>query len=94
MTVGDGVPVPNATWKVVVFLEKGQTLSDVTAATKVVSIIVPNNDLEVGANQSFEHFLSTPQEIETRTGLQFFNTLPKALADSLRGARYEMNKPN
>ncbi len=87
LTIGDKVPVPNATWKIVVFLPRGQTLADVSAQTRVISVVIPNNDVEVSPGASFANFLTTPRQIEHLTGLSFFNTLPQGVADALRDKR-------
>ena len=87
LTIGDAVPVPNAVWKVVFLLPRGGTLADVTAETRVISVIIPNNDIDVSEAMSFESFISTPEEIERRTGLRFFTSLPTPLANALRVKR-------
>jgi endonuclease G, mitochondrial len=84
LTIGNGVPVPAATWKIVVFLKRGQTLAEVDRTTRVVSVLIPNNDVEVGPLDPFQKYLTTPGEIERRTGLRFFSALPRQLADQLR----------
>jgi len=85
LTIGSGIPVPNAMWKIVVLLGRGQTLADVTPATRVLAILIPNSDAEVNPRAGFDRYLTSPAEIERQTGLRFFNHLPQPLADALRG---------
>jgi len=84
LTVGDSVPVPNATWKIVVLLKQGETLADVNARTPIVSVLMPNNDSLVKSNDPYTKYLTSPAEIERQTGLRFFTSVPAHVADALR----------
>jgi endonuclease G len=84
-TIGENhVAVPSATWKVAVFVEKGQKLTDIDASTRVVSIVVPNVKGAVERGQLFTQFRVTPKQIEQRAGVKFFAHLPPAVRDALR----------
>ena len=84
-TIGaNHVAVPSATWKVAVFLEKGQKITDIDASTRVVSIVVPNGEGAVDRAQPFTKFRVTPKQIEQRTGVRFFSHLPPKVRETLR----------
>jgi endonuclease G len=72
--VGHGVVVPWATWKIIVPLKKGQTASDVTDSTEVVSVIMPN-EKGVGKHQWTEYLTSVDQ-IERLTRYDFLELVP------------------
>ena len=84
-TIGaNHVAVPSSTWKVAVFLEKGQKITDIDASTRVVSIVVPNVEGKVERNQPFTKFRVTPKQIEQRAGVKFFAHLPPKVRETLR----------
>jgi DNA/RNA endonuclease G (NUC1) len=84
LTIGQGIPVPNAMWKIVAFLEPGQRLADIDEHTRVMAVVVPNSDAEVELADGFARYLTSPREIERRTGLRFFTNLPEPVANALR----------
>jgi endonuclease G len=84
LTIGPGIPVPNAMWKIVAFLEPGQRLADIDERTRVMAVVVPNSDAEVELADGFARYLTSPREIERRTGLRFFTNLPEPVAEALR----------
>jgi endonuclease G, mitochondrial len=83
-TIGNGVQVPTATWKIVVLLERGQTLANVNARTRVIATIMPNSN-SVSPQAKWYSYRTSVAEIEKQTGLRFFSHLPPAVADVLRG---------
>ena len=91
--VGNGVAVPDFTWKVAVVLRRGQTVADVGPNTPVYAISVPNNNRSVRMDHRFDRYLTTPGEIERATGFQFFNNLPQRTADMLRAASAPESPP-
>jgi len=87
------VAVPDATWKVAVVLEKGQTLKDVDQNTRVISIVVPNNNHSVRLDQSFADFRTSPAAIEAMTGNKFFSALPPNVRSVLLSKVDKANVP-
>jgi len=83
-TIGaNRVAVPSATWKVAVFVPRGKGLKGVNASTRVVSIIVPNQEGAVNIAQRFTDFRVTPREIQRRAGVELFAHLPAKLRTKL-----------
>jgi len=85
LSIGAGkVSVPSATWKVAVFLDKGQTMKDVNADTHIVSVIIPNRVGAIDIKQGFIDFRVPVKAIEARTKLSLFAALPKSLRTELK----------
>jgi endonuclease G, mitochondrial len=82
-TIGRGVHIPSATWKVVVVLEKGQTLAHVNAKTRVIATIMPNTN-DVSEHAKWGTFRTSVAEIEKQTGLRLFAHVQPQVADVLR----------
>jgi endonuclease G len=80
-TIGNGVAVPTATWKVVVVLPgDATTAAAVTASTRVIAISIPNDDTVKG---DWRNYRTTARAIEMQTGLDFMSDVPQALQDLL-----------
>ncbi|MBL4636330.1 MAG: DNA/RNA non-specific endonuclease, partial [Kofleriaceae bacterium] len=83
-TIGaNKIAVPSATWKVAVLVERGKGLEGVSATSRVVSIIVPNELGKVSIKQPFTDFRVSPREIQRRAGVELFAGLPKAIRTKL-----------
>ena len=82
-TIGRGLHVPTAAFKIVVLLDRGQTLADVTPATRVIAAVMPNTP-RVSKDAPWSSFRTSVADIERQTGLRFFSTLPPTVADALR----------
>jgi endonuclease G, mitochondrial len=76
-TIGQGVAVPAANFKIVVVLSEGQRATDVTAQTAVVSVLMPNQK-GVGEHEWTE-FLTSVDAIEQATGYDFLNAVPDSV---------------
>jgi len=77
-TIAQGhVVVPAFTWKVVLVLPNGSDdLSRVTKGTRAFGIIVPNQP-PLDINAPWRNFRVTVNAVETLTGYDFFNLVPK-----------------
>jgi endonuclease G, mitochondrial len=68
-TVGNGLRVPDATWKVVAVLDtRGQGAAQVTSATRVISVLIPNNNAQVSKNDDWRSYRVSVDSIEAMTG--------------------------
>jgi endonuclease G len=73
-TIGRGVHVPRATYKVIVVLSSGQGATHVTRETGVISVVIPN---EAGvAGHPWKEFRTTVDEIENQSGYDFLSAIP------------------
>ena len=75
--------IANYTWKiaVVVPLGAGTALSRITAATRVISLKIPNSN---NVSSVWQDYITTAEQIQTDTGFTFFTALPHNLAWVLR----------
>lgn len=74
-TIGHGVAVPEACFKIVVVLERGQGLSDVSDRTRVIAVIMPN--ITGILDQPWGQYRTTVSEVEKRAGYTFFPLVPE-----------------
>ena len=65
-TIGSGVAVPTAFFKIAVVLDKGKGLDSVDANTEVIAVMMPNKQGILA--RKWTDFLSTPKDIEKATG--------------------------
>ncbi|MEP7121096.1 MAG: DNA/RNA non-specific endonuclease [Byssovorax sp.] len=80
-TIGHGVSVPESCFKIVVVLDRGQGLSDVSATTRVIAVIMPN--LTGLLDEPWGHYRTTVSEIEKRSGYTFFPLVPEPVRRAL-----------
>ena len=70
-TIGNGVAVPLASYKVIVVLHTGQSFADVTQGTNVIATVMPNVG-GVGQHE-WTDFVVSVDDVETTTGYDFLN---------------------
>jgi endonuclease G len=73
-TIGPGIAVPTANFKILVVQEPGQTASDVTTSTPVYAVIMPNKAESAGTK--WTQFLVSVDEVERQTGYDFLSEIP------------------
>jgi endonuclease G len=80
-TIGPGaVQVPISTYKVVVVLDRvGAGAADVTAATRVIAVLMPNDDAVVDRTDDWQRYRVTVDQIESETQLDFLSEVPAAV---------------
>ncbi|HYQ00333.1 MAG TPA: DNA/RNA non-specific endonuclease [Polyangiaceae bacterium] len=74
-TIGNGVAVPAATFKIIVVLAPGQGTNDVDEHTEVLAVLMPNQR-GVGDHEWTE-YLTTVDAIEQASGYDFLNAVPE-----------------
>ena len=86
-TIGPhAVAVPSASWKVIVILgAPGQGVHDVTAATPIIAVSMPN-DGSVAKSADWHSYITTVGAIEASTGLTFFSDVPPSIRAALESA--------
>ncbi len=77
------IAIPAYTWKIAVVVPPGSgtALSRITAATRVISIKVPNSN---GVVSTWQTYVTSASQIEVDTGYMFFTALPPDIASALR----------
>ncbi len=79
-----GVAVPSATWKIVVLLRRGQTVAQLDATTRVMAILVPNDNDAVKVEHNWDRYRVSVAEIERQTGLRFFDEVAPGVSATLK----------
>jgi endonuclease G len=74
-TIGQGVAVPAANYKIVVVLSDGKKASDVDSATEVFAVLMPN-ERGVGEH-GWSEYLTSVDAIEQATGYDFLDAVPE-----------------
>jgi endonuclease G len=83
-TIGAGVVVPASTWKVIAVLDAlGQGPANVTASTRVISILMPNDDSQIAKADDWKPYRTTARSIESLTGLNFLSDVAQATQDTI-----------
>jgi uncharacterized repeat protein (TIGR01451 family) len=74
---------PAFTWKIVVVVPPGTgtALSRITAATRVISLKIPNSN---SVSSAWQNYITSARQIEVDTGFTFFTALPPDIASALR----------
>lgn len=75
------VAVPKSCWKIVVVLERGQGVKDITKNTRIIAVDMPNID---GVRQDdWRKYRVSVAELERRTGLKFLTAVPEDIRKAL-----------
>ena len=76
-TIGKGVAVPDAFFKIVVVVDRGQGAPAVNESTRVIAVIMPNT---TGIMDSgWATYRTTVDDVERRTGYEFLSAVPEAV---------------
>ena len=79
-TIGSGVVVPDKTFKVVVVLNSvGQGVSAVTTSTRVIAVMMPNEDAQISQSADWHTFRVSVDSIEAATGYDFLSDVDPAV---------------
>jgi endonuclease G len=73
-TIGDGIPVPNASFRIALVVDHAAPNSDVTPATPLYAEEMPNNDSARG--KPWSSFATRVDDVERDTGYDFLANLP------------------
>ncbi len=80
-SIGRGVAVPRRCFKIVVVLQGGGRLGDVTAQTEILAVDMPNDTGILG--RGWEPYRTTVDRLEQATGYDFLTALPDAIEAAL-----------
>lgn len=70
------VAIPKSTWKIVVVLERGQGLENITKDTRVIAVNMPNAQGKEFKKSGWRKYLTTVDELERLTGYDFLSNVP------------------
>jgi endonuclease G, mitochondrial len=81
-TIGNGVAVPTSTWKVITVLNSvGQGAANVSTSTRVIAVIMPNNDSKISKSADWHNYRVTTRSIEQQTGLNIMSDVAQSVQD-------------
>ncbi|HYQ43209.1 MAG TPA: DNA/RNA non-specific endonuclease [Polyangiaceae bacterium] len=81
-TIGAGVVVPNSTFKVIAVLDQvGQGPANVTTSTRLIGIVIPNNNSQVAKADDWKPYRVSVRSIEALTGLNFLSDVAQSVQD-------------
>jgi endonuclease G len=73
-TIGPGIAVPKANFKIIVVLDPGQGPADVTDTTPIYAAIMPNDATATGS--AWGQYATSVDDIEAQTGYDFLSLIP------------------
>lgn len=82
------VQIPTSTWKIVVVLDSGQTLANVTSTSSLQVIAVNMPNVLGISTQPWENYITTVDAIEAATGFDFLANLPDAIENAVESTAY------
>jgi endonuclease G, mitochondrial len=85
------VVVPAALWKIVVVTDGRSGLKGISAQTRVIAVMMPNQ--QGIKDRRWSEFRTTVREIEAKTELDFLSNLPTTLQDQLETQRDRLQFP-
>jgi len=79
-TVGNGMVVPDQTFKVIVVLDAaGQGPANVTASTRVIAVLMPNENVQIDKDAPWRNFRVSVDTIEAMTGYDFLSDVDPSI---------------
>jgi len=76
-TIGKGVAVPSACFKVVVVVERGEDARHVTEETPIIAVVMPNKEGIMG--RGWEEYRTSVDDIERRTGYELLSRVAEGV---------------
>ncbi len=77
-TITNSITVPAKTWKIIVVLPNGSNdISRITSTTRVIAVVMPNN--QTCNAYAWSYYRTTVDNIETLTGYDFLTNVPTAI---------------
>jgi endonuclease G len=87
-----GINIPEETWKVIVILEPGQGLADITADTPVIAVVTPNDNNPQPPDApdvtQWPTWIKSVDYIEDLTGLDLLANLPDPIENAIEANPY------
>ncbi|MFZ9978176.1 MAG: DNA/RNA non-specific endonuclease [Candidatus Kapaibacteriota bacterium] len=81
------VSVPDSYWKIVVILDSGQRVSDITPATKVIAVLM-KNEVYTSGTTDWKLYSTTVNAIEEKTGYDFLSDVPKEIQEMIESKNF------
>ncbi len=96
-TISDGdneITIPASIWKVAIAIPKGddEDLAAITGQSMVIAIDIPNSQAVADYDWDDSSFITTVDEIESKTGYDLFSNLPTSVQSTLE-SKYHQTDP-
>lgn len=86
------INIPESTWKVIVVLEPGQSLADISIATPIIGVVTPNNSNpqvpDAPDVTQWSTWIRSVDYIEEITGLDLLSNLPDEVEQVIEREEY------
>src|SRR5690606_8106206 len=80
LTIGNGVKVPDKTFKIIVVLgAPGQGPSAVTTSTRVIGVLMPNANSQISSSAPWRNFRVSVDAIEALTGHDYLSDVASSI---------------
>jgi endonuclease G len=74
------VQIPKLTWKTILVLDAGENdIERVTSKTRIISVVMPNNNSFINKNDDWKIFRVSVDSVESLTGYDFYSSIPKTI---------------
>lgn len=83
------VTIPTNSWKIAVAIPSGADISAVNENTRVIAVDMPN--VKGIKNADWQTYRATVRDIEQKTNLNFFSTLPPDVQNALKNKKDNIN---
>ena len=80
-TIGKGVAVPTSTYKIVVVLDRNQSVENVTESTRVIAVNMPNKKGIL--SEGWGQYRTTVADLEKATRYNFLSDVPERIQKAL-----------
>jgi endonuclease G len=88
--IKDLVAVPDSFFKIVVMLNRGESLRSITDSTKIIAVVMPNkNGIR---NDPWWNYLTTIRRIENSTGYDFLSHVKREIQEIVEKTLFVYNK--
>lgn len=84
-TIGHGVAVPRAEFKIIVVLDAGQGVESVTDRTEVIAVVMPNEPSVQG--KPWTTYLTNVDDVEHVTGYDFLTNVPQGVQNAIESRK-------
>lgn len=84
--IKDVIAVPDSFFKIIVMLNRDESLDSINETTKIIAVVMPNkNGIR---NDSWDNYLTTVRRIEISTGYNFLTNVSKKIQDIIENTVY------
>lgn len=87
--IGNGITVPASIWKVLVVLEQGQSINEITINNKIVAVDIPNNE-KLLKNKEWKDFITTIDEIELNSNIDLLSNINDEIEKIIESKPYKL----